>query len=157
MLVVRRGEHEPVVVEGEVVHIFRLADCADKADGDLAGFKHPVHLLAVAAAQRVAELRLALQKRGEVARHQILPRHGGRAERDHGGREEGPAHGGGRDDDLLRAQLDEIEEGLDQRRPHPALEPGFDAAVASFEEQAQRQREQAAGEDDKVENAHKQV
>ena len=53
--------------------------------------------------------------------------------------------------------LREIEEGLDQWRPHPALEPGFDAAVAPFEEQAQRQREQAAGEDDKVENAHKQV
>ena len=51
----------------------------------------------------------------------------------------------------------QIEEGLDQRRPHPALEPGFDAAVTPFEEQAQRQREQAAGEDDKVENAHKQV
>lgn len=41
--------------------------------------------------------------------------------------------------------------------PTRALEPGFDAAVAPFEEQAQRQREQAAGEDDKVENAHKQV
>lgn len=74
-----------------------------------------------------------------------------------GAARERPAHGGGRDDDLLGAQLDEIEEGLDQRRPHPALEPGFDAAVAPFEEQAQRQREQAAGEDDKVENAHKQV
>ena len=85
VLVVRRGEHEPVVVEREVVDIFRLADRADKADGDLAGFQHPVHLLAVAAAQGITELRLALQKRGEVARHQILPRHGGRAERDHGG------------------------------------------------------------------------
>ena len=85
MLVVRRGDHEPVVVEGEVVHIFRLTDRADKADGDLTGFEHPVHLLAVAATQGITELWLALQKRGEVARHQILPRHGGRAERDHGG------------------------------------------------------------------------
>ena len=30
-------------------------------------------------------------------------------------------------------------------------------AEEQVEEQAQRQREQAAGEDDKVENAHKQV
>ena len=85
VLVVRRGDHEPVVVEREVVDIFRLTDRADKADGDLAGFQHPVHLLAVAATQGITELRLALQKRSEVARHQILPRHGGRAERDRGG------------------------------------------------------------------------
>ena len=104
--------------------------------------------------QQVAHLGQAV---GHAGHGQQRRAHGDAAERDHGGREERPAHGGGRDDDLLGAQLDEIEEGLDQRRPHPALEPGFDAAVAPFEEQAQRQREQAAGEDDKVENAHKQV
>ena len=66
--------------------------------------------------------------------------HGDAAERDHGGREGGPRTAEVGMMTSLVLSLTRIEEGLDQRRPHPALEPGFDAAVASFEEQAQRQR-----------------
>ena len=56
------------------------------------------------------------------------------------------------DEGLLGAELGDVQPGLEERRPHAALQAGFHTAVEGLVEEPQRQREESAGKEGHVQD-----